>query len=66
MAKWLDILIPRFTTERVAVVYSDENGWDVLCCEADLKPDDKYDAMGTARTFAWFGWGFCASIELDD
>lgn len=62
----LDILVPKFIEERVAVIDLGQGNFEILCCEDDLTPDDHFDFMATSRCFAWLGFGFFAKVTFDD
>lgn len=62
----LDILVPRFIEERVAVVDGGQGRYSVLCSESDLRDDDHYDFIAKSRCFTWLGMGFFATIEIDE
>jgi len=65
MNKFLDIVIPRFITENVALIGNDQQGYEVLCCENDLSPEDKYDVMGISRSFNFFGLALFPKVTVE-
>lgn len=50
----LDIIVPRFITEDVALEF-DGDHYMVVCCMADVRPGERFDGIGTMRTFNLFG-----------
>ncbi len=64
MNKFLDIIIPRFIEEKVAIVINEDNQYEVLCCEKDLLPNDEYDFLATAKSFNFFGFALFAKIQM--
>lgn len=66
MRKFLDIVIPRWITEKVAVMGNEKDGYEVVCCEKDLEPNEYYDFLATARSFNFFGISLFAHIEIPD
>ena len=66
LIKLLDILIPRFINEKVALIY-EGNTFRILCSFKDLYPEEPYDAVGQARCFKLFGFGLFATItDIED
>lgn len=59
MNKFFDIIIPRFITEEVALLYTDDNEEEVevLCSLKDIREGEYYDCVGTMRSFNFFGIG---------
>ena len=53
---FLDIIVPRFVTERVAVIVLDDLSYQVVCREKDLLPDDRYNFICSVRSFNLFGF----------
>lgn len=62
----LGTAIPWFVTDRVAMGYTEEEGWFVICREDELRPGEYYEVLGTARGIAFLGWNFSPTIEIDD
>lgn len=58
-----EFLVPHFHTEKVAYVGHPDVSIDIVCCVDDLREDDYYDGLATARSIAWLFWGFCATIS---
>ncbi|MEJ1464986.1 MAG: hypothetical protein RPU15_17220 [Candidatus Sedimenticola sp. (ex Thyasira tokunagai)] len=56
MNKILDIIIPRFLVEDVAVLEVGDE-YQPVCCVKDLQPGDHYDKIITVRTLNLFGFG---------
>lgn len=54
MNKLLDILLPRFITEEVAL-RDDGDHLTIVCSLSDVKPGERFDAVGTIRSFNLFG-----------
>lgn len=53
--KIIDLLIPRFLDEYVALV--EINGkYEIVCPVSDLRPLEKLDAVVKMRCFNLFGW----------
>lgn len=50
----LDIVIPRFVIEDVALVDCGDH-YEIVCSMADLAPGESYDAVATAHCFNLFG-----------
>ena len=62
MNKILDILIPRFIEEDVALMF-DGKDYQMICSVKDLEPHEKPDAVVTFQTFNFFGlWLFPKQI----
>ncbi len=57
MNKILDLLIPRFTNDRVAIVIMENGDYQSICLEHQLRDDDIYDKIITVRVFNLFGLG---------
>lgn len=63
--KWLDILVPRFLTEDVAVSvtycgHCDEPHLQPVCAMTDVEPGERFDGIMTMRCFNLFGRGLFA------
>jgi hypothetical protein len=56
MNKILDILIPRFITEDVALVECDE-GYEIACSMKDVQPWEDFHGVVTMQCFNFFGFG---------
>lgn len=56
---FLDVIIPRFMEDRIAMYRDEEGNWQVLCSEADLTEEDEgeYECIGTIRILNLFGIG---------
>ena len=60
LSKLLDIMIPRFITEDVAVerrVCDDccEEHYEIACSMLDIEPGERFDGIATMRGFNLFG-----------
>jgi hypothetical protein len=53
--KLLDYLVPRFITEDVALIEQAE-GFEIVCCIADVEPGERFDAVATIRCFNLLGF----------
>lgn len=54
----LDVVIPRFITEDVALEYDDERGgWDIVCSVKDIQEGEEFEAFATVKSFNLFGYG---------
>lgn len=63
MNKILDIIIPRFITEEVALEYDTQiDKFVPICAMVDLGPYDVVDAKVTYRSFNFFGIALFPSI----
>jgi hypothetical protein len=51
----LDILIPRFMDEEVAL-REVHDGYVIVCAVRDLEPGERADAIGDVNFFNFFGW----------
>lgn len=49
-----DLLVPRFLTEDVALVFTPD-GPDVACSMINIAPGETFDAIVTLRSFTWLG-----------
>lgn len=58
-----DFFIPRFIEEDVAIKYSPDGDFSIICCVDDLVPDDDYDGIATSKALVWMWWGFFATIS---
>lgn len=56
MNRLLDILIPRFITEEVALTDAGDH-LEIACSMADVKPGERFAAVATVRTLNLFGLG---------
>ncbi|ELK4817120.1 TPA: hypothetical protein NID15_000677 [Pseudomonas aeruginosa] len=55
MNRILDILIPRFITERVALI--DANGQlEIACALSNVRPNERFDGIATIRSFNLAGF----------
>lgn len=52
----LDIIVPRFITEDVALEFNGDH-YIIVCCMDDVWPGESFDAIGTMQTFNFFGFG---------
>ena len=48
-------LIPHYVTDRVALYLAEDETLQVLCLESQLRSDDDFVCLGTAKTFTWLG-----------
>ena len=55
LKKILDLAIPRFLVEDVALVEINGN-YEIVCPIAVLRPLEKFDAVVKMRVFNLFGW----------
>lgn len=54
----LDVVIPRFITEDVALEYNDEQeGWDIVCPVKNIQEGEEFEAFATVKSFNLFGYG---------
>lgn len=64
----LDILVPRFITEDVAMSYSgsgarsDWENYDIECSMIDVQPEEIFDGVATVDSFQFFGLGITYRI----
>lgn len=66
MNKILDILIPRFITEEVALEYDAQlDKFVPICAMVDIGPYDYVDAKVTFRSFNFFGLALFPSMVED-
>jgi hypothetical protein len=56
MNRLLDILLPRFITEEVALTDAGDH-LEIACSMADVKPGERFAAVATVRTLNLFGMG---------
>ncbi|AUR92477.1 hypothetical protein NVP1173O_01, partial [Vibrio phage 1.173.O._10N.261.55.A11] len=67
MNKLLDILIPRFITEDVALAYGDDDMLHPICALSDIQDGEHYDEVAAFRSFNLFGVAlFPKMIELKE
>lgn len=58
LSKLLDILVPRFVTEDVAVKQVGRSSiHEIVCSMKDVRPGERFDGVATMRTFNLFGFG---------
>jgi hypothetical protein len=50
-----DILIPRFMTEDVALMETDE-GYEIVCAMSDIEHGEEWDGIATMKMFNMFGF----------
>lgn len=59
----IDILVPRFITEDVALSFSghgaatDWGNYAIVCSMADVGPDEWFDGVATVDSFQFLGFG---------
>ena len=60
-------LIPRYITDRVALVQGDNGEWTVFCLECQVEESEKLmiDSYGTIKTFTWLGFAAGGWVKLD-
>jgi hypothetical protein len=59
LARILDIVIPRFVTEDVAVKQVGRSSMhEIVCSMKDIRPRERFDGIATYRMFNLFGFGF--------
>lgn len=56
----LDLLVPRFITEDVAIDGNAQNGYSVVCCMEDVDPGEQFSGIATIRCFNLFGFALFA------
>lgn len=54
---YLLLFVPMFVTDRVAVILNEDNEYEVLCLEEDVRPDDEIAIFGygSIKSFTWLG-----------
>lgn len=52
----IDLIIPRFITEDVAL-HDNGQGYEIVCCMDDVQPGERFDGVATMRCFNLFGSG---------
>lgn len=58
LADILDVIVPRFIREDVALEYNDEQeGWDIVCSVKDIQEGEEFEAFATVKSFNLFGYG---------
>lgn len=69
--KFLDIITPRFVTERVVLTLDDSGAYKVVCLESEYE-DFKYatgfgacELRGESRAFNLFGIAISPKVTLD-
>lgn len=67
VGRWLDILIPRFVTEDVAVEidycdHCDHPHPFPVCAMVDIEPDDAFDGIATMKCFNLFGFALWPEV----
>lgn len=67
LPRWLDIIIPRFLTEDVAVellecAHCDEQHVLPVCAMYDVALGETFDGVATMRSFNLFGFGLFPRI----
>jgi len=62
----LDVLIPRFLTEDVAIIENDDGEYIVLCVVEDLQPTDNYDKIVSISCFNLFGFALFPRINEEN
>ena len=64
----LDILIPRFITEDVALAFmgggaiDNVDSYAIVCAMADIEPGERFDAIATVDAFQFLGFGMTYRI----
>ncbi|ELL4389738.1 hypothetical protein [Pseudomonas aeruginosa] len=56
MNRILDILIPRFITERVALLEATAGHLEIACAISDVRPNERFDGIATIRSFNLLGF----------
>lgn len=70
LLRLLDILIPRFITEDVAVKINKASchggdGWhdgEIVCSMRDVEPGEVFDGIVPVRSFNLFGYALCPKL----
>lgn len=57
----LDLLVPRFITEDVALEQLDD-GYHPVCCMDDVRPGERFDGIVAMRSFTWMGVAFAPRV----
>lgn len=58
---FLDIVIPRFLTKDVCLLWDGEF-YQIACCVGDAREGEEFDGIATMRCFNLFGVGLFPSI----
>ncbi|HEJ3257921.1 hypothetical protein [Pseudomonas aeruginosa] len=56
MNRILNILIPRFITERVALLEATAGHLEIACAISDVRPNERFDGIATIRSFNLLGF----------
>ena len=63
---FIDIIVPRFITEDVAMEQiapgSDWDSFEIACSMSDVQPGEVFDGIATVDSFAWLGLGITYRI----
>ncbi len=70
LARFFDIMVPRFMTEDVAALafdcgHCDEPHYAPICSMADVMPGETFDAIIAMRSFNLFGFGLFPRYDVD-
>ena len=54
---YLLLLVPMFVTDRVALILNEDNEYEVLCLEGQVRPEDEkvIFGYGSISCFTWLG-----------
>ncbi|GKX51801.1 hypothetical protein SOASR029_21100 [Budvicia aquatica] len=62
LKKFLDFLLPRFVTEDVVfeelICRGRAESWSPACAITDIKPGERYEKIGTIRSFKFMGGSY--------
>jgi len=64
LRKFLDIAIPRFITEEVALIDRGD-GYEIVCAVKDAEPGESFDARVTVSSLQVLGFGLFPRVIGD-
>ena len=65
---YLLLFVPMFVTDRVALILNEDNEYEVLCLEDDVRPEDEIVIFGygSIKSFTWLGMCYSNNeVDLD-
>lgn len=56
-------IIPRYTSDIVAIVAFEDNSWTVLCFEEELTEDDEFSFLAEYKALTFLGQDYFCTLE---
>ena len=65
MRQFLDALLPRFVTDRVAVTNTGPDEYETICLEEELEDGEKFDAILQFKYLGFLGFALFVVTTLE-